>query len=116
MSQWAMSTITSAPTSSAILGAAKLTGRTQRGLSVGLLDAVTERVDGAGLLGDEAAVTRLLGPSPGADELVKALAGAAKGGHAALCRRLLAAGAPVDGAIALVKGSDETIELLRSLS
>jgi hypothetical protein len=37
---------TGAPTSSAILGAAKLTGRTQQGLSLGLLDAVTQRVGG----------------------------------------------------------------------
>jgi hypothetical protein len=39
---------TGAPTSSAILGAAKLTGRSQGGLSVGMLDAVTQRVGGAG--------------------------------------------------------------------
>jgi ankyrin repeat protein len=57
-----------------------------------------QRVDGAALLGEEAAVTQLLDASPGPDELTKALAGAAKGGHAALCRRLLAAGAAVNGA------------------
>ncbi|MBI4502394.1 MAG: carbohydrate binding family 9 domain-containing protein [Gemmatimonadetes bacterium] len=34
------------PASSAILGAAKLTGRTHQGLSIGVLDAVTERVRG----------------------------------------------------------------------
>jgi ankyrin repeat protein len=56
-----------------------------------------ERVDGAALVGDEAAVTRLLGANPGPDRLTQALAGAAKGGHAALCRRLLEAGAPVNG-------------------
>jgi hypothetical protein len=39
---------TGAPTSSAIVGAAKLTGRSQGGLSLGLLDAVTQRVGGAG--------------------------------------------------------------------
>jgi ankyrin repeat protein len=50
------------------------------------------------LLGDEAAVTRLLGASPAPSELTKALAGAANGGHTALCRRLLAAGALVNGA------------------
>jgi ankyrin repeat protein len=59
-----------------------------------------QRVDGAALLGDEAAVARLLGAAPGPDELTKALAGAAKGGHVELCRRLLAAGAPVNGAVA----------------
>jgi ankyrin repeat protein len=67
------------------------------------IDAVLEvrlcdKVEGAALLGDEAAVTRLLGANPGPDELTKALAGAAKGGHTALCRSLLAAGAPVNGA------------------
>jgi hypothetical protein len=35
-----------APTSTAIIGAAKLTGRTSHGLSMGLFDAVTERVRG----------------------------------------------------------------------
>jgi hypothetical protein len=37
---------TDAPTSTAIIGAAKLTGRTSRGLSVGLLDAVTQHLRG----------------------------------------------------------------------
>lgn len=36
----------SSPTSTQILGAAKLTGRTTHGLSVGFLDAVTQRVGG----------------------------------------------------------------------
>jgi ankyrin repeat protein len=58
-----------------------------------------EKVEGAALLGDEVTMTRLLGTSPGPAELIKALAGAAKGGHVALCRKLLAAGAPVNGAI-----------------
>ncbi|PYT18907.1 MAG: hypothetical protein DMG59_02455 [Acidobacteria bacterium] len=56
------------------------------------------RVEGAALLGDEAAVARLLGASPASSELTKALAGAAKGGHTELCRRLLARGAPVNDA------------------
>ncbi len=38
---------TGAPNSTAILGAAKLTGRLPQGLSLGLLDAVTQRVGGA---------------------------------------------------------------------
>ena len=39
-----------APTATTILGAAKLTGRTRRGMSVGVLDAVTQReVGGRGL-------------------------------------------------------------------
>ena len=38
----------STPTATTILGAAKLTGRTRRGLSVGVLDAVTQRELGAG--------------------------------------------------------------------
>jgi ankyrin repeat protein len=68
------------------------------------IDAVLEpvargRVEGAALLGDEAAMTRLLGATPAADDLLKALAGAAKGGRTALCRSLLAKGAPVNGAI-----------------
>jgi hypothetical protein len=39
---------TGAPNATAILGAAKLTGRTPQGLSLGVLDAVTERVGGVG--------------------------------------------------------------------
>ncbi|MDQ2767308.1 MAG: carbohydrate binding family 9 domain-containing protein [Gemmatimonadota bacterium] len=35
------------PTSTSIIGAAKLTGRTQHGLSVGILDAVTDRESGS---------------------------------------------------------------------
>src|SRR5262249_47852383 len=35
-----------APASTAILGAAKLTGRLAQGLSIGMLDAITERVGG----------------------------------------------------------------------
>ena len=35
------------PTSTSIIGAAKLTGRTQNGLSVGVLDAVTDRESGS---------------------------------------------------------------------
>ncbi|HKG91205.1 MAG TPA: DUF5916 domain-containing protein [Gemmatimonadaceae bacterium] len=37
----------SAPTATTILGAAKLTGRTRRGTSIGVLDAVTQREEGA---------------------------------------------------------------------
>jgi ankyrin repeat protein len=81
-----------------------------------------ERVEGAALLGDEPAVIRLLGGAPGPGDLNNALAGAAKGGHAALCRRLLDGGASVNittGADhvtplmrAACSGSHETIELL----
>ena len=67
-----------------------------------------QRVDGAALLGDEAAVTQLLGATPGAGELTLALAGAAKGGHVELCRRLLAAGAPANG----VTGPHEATALM----
>jgi ankyrin repeat protein len=63
------------------------------------------KTEGAAFLGEEAAVFKLLGEKPDADNLVRALAGAAKGGHAALCRRLLEAGAPVSGTFA---GDDET--------
>jgi hypothetical protein len=81
-----------------------------------------QRVDGAALLGDEAAVARLLGESPAPAELTNALAGATKGGHSALCRRLLKAGAPVNGATgpdrvtplmcAVSSSSYETVEVL----
>jgi len=64
----------------------------------------------------------LLGANPSAGDLTKALAGAAKGGHAALCRSLLAAGAPVNGRngrhqstplmYAAMSGSHETIAIL----
>lgn len=91
------------------------------------LDEVLEplvrgRVDGAALLGDEPALDRLLGAEPGPASLSEALAGAAKGGHAALCRRLLEAGAAVNGATgpnrvppllyAACSGSTGTVEAL----
>jgi ankyrin repeat protein len=95
-------------------------------------DAAVDRVlrsrlrskpEGAALLGDEAAVFQLLGKSPAPDSLLRALAGAAKGGHGALCRRLLEAGAPVTRtlgddhntplAYALKSGSAETVSVLR---
>jgi hypothetical protein len=60
---------------------------------------IRERVDGAAMLGEEAAVMKLLGADPGPGELVKALAGAAKGGQVELCRRLLAMGAPLNDGI-----------------
>lgn len=66
------------------------------------------RIDGAALLGDEAAVMRLLDEKPGSDSLASALAGAAKGGHLDLCRRLLESGAPVDG----VAGRDRLTPLM----
>ncbi|MBN9657762.1 MAG: ankyrin repeat domain-containing protein [Acidobacteria bacterium] len=66
------------------------------------------RIDGAALLGDETAVMRLLNEKPGSDSLSSALAGAAKGGHLELCRRLLELGAPVDG----VAGRDRLTPLM----
>jgi ankyrin repeat protein len=66
------------------------------------------RIDGAALLGDEAAVMRLLNEKPGPDSFSSALAGAAKGGHVELCRRLLELGAPVDG----VAGRDRLMPLM----
>jgi ankyrin repeat protein len=79
--------------------------------------------EGAALLGDEIAVFRLLGENPDPDNLLRALAGAAKGGHAALCCRLLEAGAPVTGTLAgdnntplsyaLKSGSPETVAVLK---
>jgi ankyrin repeat protein len=64
-----------------------------------------------------------MGENLSAEDLTKALAGAAKGGHAALCRRLIEAGALVNKAVggdentplayALKSGSSETIEILK---
>jgi ankyrin repeat protein len=81
------------------------------------------KVEGAALLGDEAATFRLFGEKADPDNLLRALAGAAKGGHAALCRRLLEAGAPVTGTLggdkntplsyALKSGSRETVAVLK---
>src|SRR5262249_52357740 len=81
------------------------------------------RTEGAALLGDEAAMFRLLSENPGPDNLTRALAGAAKGGHAALCRRLLEAGAPPTGTLvgdtntplmyALKANSPETVAVLK---
>src|SRR5258707_1079814 len=71
-----------------------------------------QRIDGAALLGDEAAVTRLLDASPEPDKFTKALAGAAKSGHIALCRRLIAAGAPVNDAT----GPQQTTPLMYAAS
>ena len=76
------------------------------------IEYVPHRVDGAALLGDEDLVFRLLGDAPSADQLSLALAGAAKGGHTALCRRLLAMGAPVNGAT----GHDRLTPLMRALA
>jgi ankyrin repeat protein len=56
-----------------------------------------QRVDGAALLNDEAALDHLLGQNPSVERLSVALAGAAKGAHTALCARLLQAGADVNG-------------------
>jgi ankyrin repeat protein len=81
------------------------------------------KTDGAALLGDETTVLRLLSENPEPDGLLRALAGAAKGGHAALCRRLLEAGAPATGTLAddnntplsyaLKSGSPETVAVLK---
>ncbi|HEX4276569.1 MAG TPA: ankyrin repeat domain-containing protein [Bryobacteraceae bacterium] len=59
-----------------------------------------ERLEGAAMMGDEAAVDRLIGATkPDPEELTRALGGAAKGGHVALCRRFLEAGAVINGKI-----------------
>jgi ankyrin repeat protein len=57
------------------------------------MEFLPHRIDGAAILGDEGLVFRLLGEEPSADDLALAIAGAAKGGHAALCSRLLTRGA-----------------------
>jgi ankyrin repeat protein len=81
------------------------------------------KIEGAALLGDEAAVSHFLSKNPDAGNLLWALAGAAKGGHAAFCRRLLEAGAPATGTpagdsntplmYALKSGSPETVAVLK---
>jgi len=75
------------------------------------LEYLPHRIDGAALLGDEALVLRLIGDEPVADRLALALAGAAKGGHAALCRGLLARGAGVNS----VAGRDQSTALMHAL-
>jgi ankyrin repeat protein len=60
------------------------------------MEYLPHRVDGAAILGDADLVFRLLGERPSADQLALALGGAAKGGHLALCRPLLARGADVN--------------------
>ena len=81
------------------------------------------KTEGAAFLGDEQAVFLFLGEKPDPDSLVRALAGAAKGGHPALCRRLLQAGAPVSATFegdnctsldyAVKSGSPETVAVLK---
>jgi ankyrin repeat protein len=75
------------------------------------MEYLPHRVDGAAILGDEELMVRLLGDRPPAEQLALALAGAAKGGHAALCRRLLGAGADVNS----VAGRDRSTPLLYAL-
>ena len=75
------------------------------------MEYLPHRIDGAALLGDEALVLRLLGEEPSADDLALALAGAAKGGHSALCRGLLDRGAGVNS----VAGRDQSTALMYAL-
>jgi len=75
------------------------------------MEYLPHRIDGAAILGDETLVLRLLGEEPSTDDLALALAGAAKGGHAALCQRLLTRGAEVNGAA----GRDRSTPLLYAL-
>ncbi|HWF10458.1 MAG TPA: ankyrin repeat domain-containing protein [Bryobacteraceae bacterium] len=92
------------------------------------VDAVFEprmhqRLDGAAALGDVAAVDRLMeAERPNPEELTRAPGGAASGGHLELCRRFIAAGAAINGAIgyrrntpliyAMRSGSKETVAFL----
>jgi ankyrin repeat protein len=75
------------------------------------MEYLPHRIDGAALLGDETLVDRLLGDEPPVDHLALALAGAAKGGHTALCRMLLARGAGVNS----VAGRDQSTPLMHAL-
>ena len=75
------------------------------------MEYLPHRIDGAALLGDEALVLRLLGEEPSTDDLALALAGAAKGGHSALCRGLLERGVGVNS----VAGRDQSTPLMYAL-
>jgi len=85
-------------------------------------ERMPNRVEGAAVLGDSAALARLMGPSPSAEDLNKALGGAARGGHIELCRKLLDAGADIESASGearitpllhgIVSRSHETVLLL----
>jgi ankyrin repeat protein len=75
------------------------------------IEHLPHRIDGAAILGDEDLVIRLLGDSPSADQLAMALGGAAKGGHAQLCRTILARGAHVNG----VSGLDRETPLIHAV-
>jgi ankyrin repeat protein len=75
------------------------------------MEYLPHRIDGAAILGDDVLVFRLLGERPSADDVALALAGAAKGGHEALCRRLLAGGADVNS----VTGHDRSTPLMHAL-
>ncbi|MEP6962032.1 MAG: ankyrin repeat domain-containing protein [Acidobacteriota bacterium] len=81
-------------------------------IDVELRARLPERVDYAAYLNDEAAVFALLGQSPSTERLALALAGAAKGGHVELCRRLLDAGAPVNQP----SGPDRETALMRAVT
>ena len=75
------------------------------------MEYLPHRIDGAALLGDEALVLRLLGEEPFTDDLALALAGAAKGGHSALCCGLLERGSGVNS----VAGRDQSTPLMYAL-
>ena len=75
------------------------------------MEYLPHRIDGAAILGDEELVFRLLGEQPSAHDLALTLAGAAKGGHSALCSRLIEDGANVNS----VAGRDESTPLMHAL-
>jgi len=70
--------------------------RGDAGIDDVLQPRMRDQVDGAALLGDDPAVTRLLGLIPDPAELALALAGAAKGGPCGLCRGLPRSGASIE--------------------
>jgi ankyrin repeat protein len=69
-------------------------------------------LEGAAFLGDEERVSAFLDAQPGTEALSMALAGAAKGGHLDLCRRLLDSGALINGKT----GRDQNTPLMLALS
>ena len=69
------------------------------------------RIDGAAILGRNDLVFRLLGEQPSTAGLALALGGAAKGGHAGLCRLLLGRSADPNS----VAGDDRSTPLMQAL-
>ncbi|MEO8097045.1 MAG: ankyrin repeat domain-containing protein [Acidobacteriota bacterium] len=75
-------------------------------------ERLLRRVDYVGFLGEAAVLFSMLGEQPTEESLALALAGAAKGGHLAICRGLLDAGAPVNRPV----GPDHETAVMRAVA